>query len=56
MNKYFLLLLMLVFPIYGWSCSSGANYGDVTMANLPEQILINAGVILPERSFMTPGE
>ncbi|EKH6435695.1 TPA: type 1 fimbrial protein [Klebsiella oxytoca] len=43
MNKYFLLLLMLVFPIYGWSCSSGANYGDVTMANLPEQILINAG-------------
>lgn len=43
MKKYILLLLILVFPVYGWSCSAGTNYGDVTMANLPEQILINAG-------------
>lgn len=43
MKKYILLLLALSFPIYGWSCTAGTNYGDVTMANLPEQILINAG-------------
>ncbi len=43
MFKSILLLLTLVFPIYGWSCSAGANYGDVAMTNLPEQILVNAG-------------
>ncbi|MDM7027834.1 type 1 fimbrial protein [Klebsiella michiganensis] len=43
MKKYILLLLVCLFPIYGWSCASGTNYGDVSMANFPEQILINAG-------------
>lgn len=43
MFKNILLLLTLVFPIYGWSCETGTNYGDVSMTNLPEQILINAG-------------
>ncbi|VUS22827.1 type 1 fimbrial protein [Klebsiella spallanzanii] len=43
MFKNISLLLVLSFPIYGWSCDSGTNYGDVTMTNLPEQILVNAG-------------
>ena len=43
MFKTILLLLALGFPIYGWSCDTGTNYGDVSMTNLPEKILINAG-------------
>lgn len=43
MFKNILLLLALSFPVYGWSCTSGTNYGDVTMTSLPEQILVNAG-------------
>lgn len=42
MKKYILLLLVIVFPVYGWACD-GINYGSVSMTNLPEKILVNAG-------------
>lgn len=43
MKKYILFSLFFFFPAYSYACQSGANYGDVSMANLPEQILVNAG-------------
>lgn len=43
MFKNIILLLALSFPMSGWSCVDGANYGDVSMTNLPEQVLVNAG-------------
>lgn len=43
MKKYILLLLACLAPIYSWACETGTNYGDVSMANLPAKILINAG-------------
>lgn len=41
MRKYILILLVLL-PVYSWACD-GVNYGDVSMTNLPEKILVNAG-------------
>lgn len=41
MNKY-LLMLLLIFPVLSWACE-GVNYGDVSMTNLPEKILLSAG-------------
>ena len=43
MKKYILLLLACLAPIYSWACETGTNYGNVSMANLPAKILINAG-------------
>ncbi|HEJ8576306.1 TPA: type 1 fimbrial protein [Klebsiella oxytoca] len=43
MKKYILLLLACLAPIYSWACETGTNYGDVSMANLPAKMLINAG-------------
>ena len=42
MKKYILLLLVVIFPGYSWACD-GINYGSVSMTNLPEKILVNAG-------------
>ena len=42
MKKYIVLLLVIVFPVCGWACD-GINYGSVSMTNLPEKILVNAG-------------
>jgi hypothetical protein len=36
--------------------ASGTNYGDVSMTNLPEQILINAGATRLGPFFMTQGK
>ncbi|HEM8661897.1 type 1 fimbrial protein [Klebsiella aerogenes] len=41
MRKYILMLLVLL-PFYSWACQ-GMNYGDVSMTNLSEKILVNAG-------------
>ncbi|QHS47627.1 type 1 fimbrial protein [Klebsiella michiganensis] len=43
MKKYFALVLFLIFPGYVWACSSGLNYGDVSITNLPPKILLSAG-------------
>lgn len=43
MSKYILLLLACLAPACGWACETGANYGDVSMTNLPAKILVNAG-------------
>lgn len=54
--KKIILLLVLSFPIYGWSCVEGTNYGDVSMANLPEQILVNAGSYSPGTILYDSGQ
>lgn len=41
MSKY-ILMLLLIFPAYSWACE-GVNFGDVSMTNLPENILLSAG-------------
>ena len=42
MKKYISLVLFVFFPVYSWACD-GINYGSVSMTNLPEKILVNAG-------------
>ncbi len=43
MKKLILLLILALCPVYGWAACTGTNYGDVSMTNLPEKILVNAG-------------
>ena len=43
MKKLILLLILALCPVYSWAACTGTNYGDVSMTNLPEKILVNAG-------------
>jgi hypothetical protein len=43
MKKLILLLILALCPVYSWAACRGTNYGDVSMTNLPEKILVNAG-------------
>ncbi|QRF12306.1 type 1 fimbrial protein [Klebsiella africana] len=43
MKKLILLFMMILVPSYSWAICGGVNYGDVSMTNLPEKILVNAG-------------
>ncbi|MGG5868402.1 hypothetical protein ACQT30_21330, partial [Klebsiella pneumoniae] len=38
-----LLLILALCPVYSWAACTGTNYDDVSMTNLPEKILVNAG-------------
>ncbi|HIF6300657.1 TPA: type 1 fimbrial protein [Klebsiella michiganensis] len=42
MKRVFLLLLLWLFPVCSWACNYYINGGDVTIANLPPRILLNA--------------
>ncbi|MGZ0121423.1 type 1 fimbrial protein [Klebsiella pneumoniae subsp. pneumoniae] len=43
MKKLILLLILVLCPVYSWATCTGTNSGDVSMTNLPEKILVNAG-------------
>jgi hypothetical protein len=43
MKKLILLFMLVLCPLYSWAACTGTNYGDVSMTNLPEKILVNAG-------------
>mgnify|MGYP007081717526 CR=1 FL=1 len=43
MKKLIFLCMLVLCPLYSWATCSGTNSGDVSMTNLPEKILVNAG-------------
>ncbi len=43
MKKLIFLFMLVLCPLYSWAACTGTNYGDVSMTNLPEKILVNAG-------------
>ncbi|HCB0454906.1 TPA: type 1 fimbrial protein [Klebsiella quasipneumoniae subsp. quasipneumoniae] len=43
MKKLILFFIVVLIPSYSWALCEGKNYGDISMTNLPEKILINAG-------------
>ncbi|HBM3288636.1 TPA: type 1 fimbrial protein [Klebsiella michiganensis] len=43
MKTFILLLLTCLLPDHSWACQTGTNQGDISLTNLPPQILINAG-------------
>ena len=43
MKKLIFLFMLVLCPLYSWATCGGTNYGDVSMTNLPEKILVNAG-------------
>lgn len=43
MKTFILLLLACLLPAYSWACQTGTNQGDISLTNLPAQVLVNAG-------------